>query len=213
MLELTRITLPEILDLEKRYRANLINGILGYKPANLIATLGKNGVENVAIFNSTIHIGATPPLVGFIMRPLTVPRQTYTNIKESGYYTINHVHSDMIWEAHQSSAKYPEDVSEFAETGLKPWYSENFKIPYVEKSFVKMGLKFVEELPIQANGTLLIVGEVQELFYPEHIVSEDGTPDLNAIETVSVTGLDVYHLPQKLKRFSYPRPHQKGIEI
>ncbi len=213
MEQLTKITLPQILTLEKRYRANLINGILGYKSANLIATRHENGTPNVAIFNSTIHIGATPPLIGFVMRPLSVPRQTYENIKRVGFYTINQVHADFIWEAHQTSAKYPENISEFEEVGLKITHSESFSVPYVAQSQIRMGLKFVEELPIQSNGTILIIGEVQELFYPENIVSEDGTPDLNRTHTVAVTGLDTYHLPTKLKQFSYARPHQKSIEI
>lgn len=209
MKELTKITLAEILELEKRYRANFINGILGYKSANLIATLHEDGTPNVAIFNSTVHIGATPPLVGFIMRPLTVPRQTYENIKRSGYYTINQVHADFIQKAHQTSAKYDKSTSEFEETGLKTWISPHFEVPYVLQSQVRMGLKFVEELPIQSNGTILIIGEVQELHYPESIISEDGTPDLNAIQTVAITGSDTYHLPQKIVQFPYARPHQK----
>jgi len=34
------------------FKINLINSCSGYKPANLIATVSKKGVENVAIFSS-----------------------------------------------------------------------------------------------------------------------------------------------------------------
>lgn len=69
------------------YKINLINSCSGYKPANLIATISKNGVENVAIFSSVVHIGSNPPLLGFVVRPSgEVPRNTYTNIKETGHY-------------------------------------------------------------------------------------------------------------------------------
>ena len=49
------------------YKINLINSCSGYKPANLIATVSKNGIENVAIFSSVVHIGSNPPLLGFIV--------------------------------------------------------------------------------------------------------------------------------------------------
>ena len=61
----------EILDSDKEYRINLINSITGIKPANLISTISKSGIPNVAIFSSVIHLGSNPPLIGFILRPET----------------------------------------------------------------------------------------------------------------------------------------------
>ena len=55
--------------LSKVYRLNLINSITGYKSANLIGTQNLNGITNLAIFSSIIHIGSNPPLMGFILRP------------------------------------------------------------------------------------------------------------------------------------------------
>jgi len=78
--------------LEHLYRINLINSCSGFKSANLIATKSKDGVSNVAVFSSVIHLGSSPALLGFVTRPTTVPRNTYQNIKETGTYTINHVH-------------------------------------------------------------------------------------------------------------------------
>ena len=69
-------THQEILDLDRVFRLNLINSVTGFKPAVLIATKSRDGQENVAIFSSVVHLGSTPPLIGFIMRPTTVPRQT-----------------------------------------------------------------------------------------------------------------------------------------
>ena len=69
-----------------------------------------------AIFNSIIHIGSNPPMLGFILRPLTVPRHTYTNFKENDYFTVNQVHKDDIEKAHQTAAKYDTEISEFSAT-------------------------------------------------------------------------------------------------
>lgn len=66
----------EILHYEKNYRANLINSVSGFKSANLIGTVSSKGNTNLAIFSSVIHVGANPPLIGLLMRPVSVPRHT-----------------------------------------------------------------------------------------------------------------------------------------
>ena len=77
-----KFTKEAIQELPKIPRLNLINSCTGYKSANLIATKTAEGVSNVAIFSSITHLGSDPALLGFILRPTTVPRNTYKNIKE-----------------------------------------------------------------------------------------------------------------------------------
>ena len=93
-------------DLEKLFRANLINSCTGYKSANLIATASQDGIENVAVFSSVTHLGSNPPLLGFILRPTTIDRNTYDNIKKTQVFTVNHIHKGIIKDAHHTSAKY-----------------------------------------------------------------------------------------------------------
>ena len=95
-----RTSLTEIMDWDERFRLKFINSISGYKGVHLIGSKDKEGVTNLAIFNSIVHIGSSPPLIGFIMRPLTVERNTYANIIATGVYTINHVHRSFLKEAH-----------------------------------------------------------------------------------------------------------------
>ena len=70
------------------FKINLINSCSGFKSANLLGSISNEGVSNVAVFSSVIHLGSNPPTLGFILRPTTVPRDTYKNIKESGVFTI-----------------------------------------------------------------------------------------------------------------------------
>lgn len=70
--------------------------------------------------------GAKPPLMGFIVRPDSVDRHTLSNICNSGYYTINHVTKSIYKRAHQTSARYDADISEFEAVGLTPIYKNNF---------------------------------------------------------------------------------------
>ena len=58
----------DIENLDKVYRINLINSCSGYKSANLIGSVSKEGVNNLAIFSSITHLGSNPPLLGFFLR-------------------------------------------------------------------------------------------------------------------------------------------------
>ena len=111
-----------ISQMEKIERLNLINSCTGYKSANLIATKSVDGITNLAIFSSITHLGSNPAMVGFIVRPTTVPRDTYKNIRETGFFTVNHVTEKIIADAHHTSANYDTDISEFSKTELEEEY-------------------------------------------------------------------------------------------
>jgi flavin reductase (DIM6/NTAB) family NADH-FMN oxidoreductase RutF len=100
----------DISKLHHLYKINLINSCSGYKSANLIGTKSEASIENVAIFSSVTHMGSDPALLGFFLRPNTVPRNTYENIINTGLYTINHIHESIIQDAHHTSAKYDTNI-------------------------------------------------------------------------------------------------------
>ncbi len=204
-----RLALDDILAMERFYRRNLMNMISGFKSCALIGTISHRKVPNVGVFNSIVHISATPPLLGFIMRPLTVPRQTYHNIRARGHFTVNLVGADFYERAHQTSAKYEEGVSEFEACGLSPEYSEAHPAPYVAESPVKLGLEFAEEHHIQANGAIFIVGKVVEVLVEEELITEDGHLKLEEADLVAVAGLDTYYQPEKLAQLPYARPKKE----
>ncbi len=193
----------DIEGMNSRYRAHLVNSATGYKSANLIATKSKNGQTNVAVFSSVVHFGAHPPILGFVLRPTSVPRNTYNHIKESGYYTINHIHESILQDAHHTSAKYSEHVSEFNQTNLNTEYLDSFYAPYVKDCPIQIGMKFLEEIYISANDTRLILGEIEHLHVANTLLCEDGFIDLSKGCTATITGLDGYSVPQQTKRFPY----------
>jgi flavin reductase (DIM6/NTAB) family NADH-FMN oxidoreductase RutF len=203
------ITKENILEFEKLYRTNFVNSLSGFKSANLIGTVSMDGKTNLAIFNSVIHVGANPPALGFLMRPVSVERHTYSNIKETGYYTINQIHKDIFRQAHKTSASYNKTISEFDASGLTAEFSEIIKAPYVKESKIKIGLKFVEEQKIKFNGTIFIVGEIVEVIFPDEAVSKDGYVDIEKAGTIAISGLDGYHETKRTARLSYAKP---GVE-
>lgn len=194
--------------LATRYKNNLINSISGYKSANLIGTKNKAGNTNLAVFNSLVHLGSNPALLGFILRPTTVPRHSYQNMKETGVFTINHISKDQIEDAHHSSAKYAEDISEFDQTNFEAEYKANCLAPFVKGAPVQIACRYVNDYLIKENDTLLVVGAIEHLFVQEEMLLEDGYVQLDKGEVVTVNGIDGYALPQLLARFPYARPKE-----
>jgi flavin reductase (DIM6/NTAB) family NADH-FMN oxidoreductase RutF len=203
------LSLSDIQHMSRIPRLTLINSITGFKSANLIGTANAAGMTNLAIFSSAVHIGSDPPLIGLVTRPIVpdgkTSRHTYENIRAKGRFTINHVHLNMIAQAHQCSASYPDGVSEFDAVGLTPEYRIFPDVPYVKESHIKMALEYVEEYFIQANQTIMLIGKVVELILPDECLDEQGNLDLGKAETVALNGLDTYHSTQMRSRLPYAR--------
>lgn len=202
-----KFTKEAIQELPKIPRLNLINSCTGYKSANLIATKTAEGVSNVAIFSSITHLGSDPALLGFILRPTTVPRNTYKNIKDLGFFTVNHITETMIADAHHSSANYDESISEFNQTNLEETYYEGISIPFVKGSPVQILCKYLNEYAIKENGTIHIIASIEELFVEENLIQKDHWLRLDEENVVTINGLDGYCVPKLVDRFDYARPH------
>ena len=202
----TTLSNAQIMDMEQRKRAQLINSISGFRSVALIGTIDRQGQTNLAIFSSIVHIGSNPPLLSFIMRPDSVERHTLTNIMDTGFYTINHINSSMYEKAHQTSARYPKSVSEFDAAQLTPVFKNDFVAPFVAESQIQIGMEFRERIEININQTSMIIGEIKFVHYPTSCLLEDGFIDIEKAGTITSTGLDSYHTTQVLKRLEYAKP-------
>lgn len=202
------LTAEDLRAMKERYRAHFINSLSGFKSANLLGTTDLQGNLNLAIVSSVIHLGANPPLMGMVTRPRTVERHSVENLIATGYYTLNHVHPDILEAAHQSSARYPRGTSEFEATGLTPYFGQELSAPYVAESRLSIGLKFCESKLIEQNNTEFIIGEIVEVRLSKHALREDGFVDLEALSSVTISGLDSYHLTQSLGRYRYAKPNE-----
>ena len=203
MLHYTR---HDIDQMEKIFRLNLINSCTGYKSANLIGTQSADGQTNLAVFSSVTHLGSNPPLIGFVLRPTSVPRDSYRNIKTSSLFTVNHIHHDTVADAHHTSAKYTEDVSEFSKTDFEPEYLDDFQAPFVKGAKVRLACRFLTEYPITENNTLLLVSEILAIHLEDGIVEPDGWLNLQQAGSVTINGLDGYAKPELIDRFQYAKP-------
>jgi len=201
-------TKEQIEQLDRITRLKIINSVTGIKPANLIGTIDSGGHTNLAIFSSVVHLGSNPALLGFICRPQTSEvGHTYNNIRENGQYTINHIHAEFVKNAHYTSAKFDSDISEFERCNLSEEYFGNFKAPFVKESSFKMGMRFKEALDIKLNGTVLVIGEIEQLILPDNSIV-DNDIDLEATNSIGISGLNSYYSLNKIEKHPYVRVNE-----
>ncbi len=212
-METTKINLNNILKFEQRYRATFINSLGGFKMPVLIGTCDNQCNANLAIFNSLIHIGATPPSVGFIVRPDSVDRHTLQNILETKLFSINHIKEEFYKKAHQTSARYSKEQNEFNEVGLTAEYHDGFIAPFVKESSVKIALEFKQKIHIGINGTILIIGQIKSVMVPTDWINQDGFVDLKKAESIASVGLNAYYNVMPIARLTYAKPNKEIVEL
>ena len=199
----------QIQQLEDRYRRNLINSLMGARPAVLIGTANKNNQSNLAVFSQVLHIGANPPLCGILFRPDSVERHTLANIRETGCFSLNILSSEYAERVHQTSARYDVGISEFDAVGLEPEFSDSYAAPMVKEAHIKAMCYLQEEIPVVSNGTILVIGSVKWLTIEDACLRSDGSVNHYTGKSLVVCGLDDYASLQQAARFSYAKPDRK----
>jgi flavin reductase (DIM6/NTAB) family NADH-FMN oxidoreductase RutF len=198
-------SLSELQTWDRFTRANFINSLSGFKSLSLIGTVNGNGISNLAAFSNIVHLGADPALIGFINRPLIAAPHTIQNIQETGFYTVNLVTESMYKQAHQTSAKYPDGVSEFDMTGLTEQFRDGCSAPFVAESPVQYLLKLEQVIPIELNGTFFVIGSLQEAYVPAEIKEEDGFLDLAKAGIITSLGTSGYYKTDKIDNLPYAK--------
>jgi flavin reductase (DIM6/NTAB) family NADH-FMN oxidoreductase RutF len=203
----------DIIDLPSLKRRSLINGIGGVKSLNLLGSVSEQGQYNLGVFNSIVHIGSNPPMLGFILRPTTVERHSYENMLSTKEFTVNQVNTSIYRQAHQTAANYDRGISEFEETGLNPEIMKTSKAPFVKESKIKLACMYKNEYFIEENGCRLIIADILHIYADDHIIQENGFVNHEHAETAGCIGLDAYVALSLLDRLDYARPNQETKSI
>jgi flavin reductase (DIM6/NTAB) family NADH-FMN oxidoreductase RutF len=195
----------DIEAMDKLARVQFATSLPGVKPVCLVGTRNAAGIGNLAPFSSVVHLGSNPALLGMITRPDVVERHTLANILDRGCWTLNHLHPGIVEAAHQCSARYPSDVSEFDATGLTEHREPDFAAPFVAESRFRLGLELAELIDIASNGTKMIVGRVMLVQVEESRLHPDGSIHLEGLDVVASTALDTYFGITPLVRLPYAK--------
>jgi hypothetical protein len=69
-----------------------------------------------------------------------------------------------------------------------------------------LAMRYVEEYPIKANNTILVIGKIEKLYVPDNLIEKDGFINLAKGNVATINGLDGYSVPVLKMRQDYQRP-------
>jgi flavin reductase (DIM6/NTAB) family NADH-FMN oxidoreductase RutF len=111
--------------------------------------------------------------------------------------------AEILGQAHQCSARYPAETSEFSAVGLHENFHSGVLAPFVEESRIRYALDLED---IKANNTNLIIGRVQLIELPNGALDHDGGISLAESGTLASTALDTYFSISKVAQLKYAKP-------
>jgi flavin reductase (DIM6/NTAB) family NADH-FMN oxidoreductase RutF len=109
---------------------NDILRLLGFSPATLITTVGKDGSVNAAPYGWITVVDYNPPQLLF---SVNIKHDTYRNVLETEEFVVNVPSADMIREIWITQKPFPYGINELEEADLTPLPSEKVKPPRIKE--------------------------------------------------------------------------------
>ena len=159
---------------------NPFNALITPRPIGWISSMDKAGNLNLAPYSFFNGVAYFPPMVMFASTSdkigLDEPKDSVTNIRETGEFVVNIVSTALKDPMNTSSGHYPHSQSEFDLAGLATEPSRTVTPPRVADAPAALECKLVriERLPGEAN--YVTFGEVTGIHIDEAILT-DGLVD------------------------------------
>jgi flavin reductase (DIM6/NTAB) family NADH-FMN oxidoreductase RutF len=202
--------MPTLIDpatLEARDRYRLTISLIVPRPIGWISTFSQDGLPNLAPYSFFNAFSASPLLVGAsIGRRSGGPKDTLTNIRQSGVFVVNVVGEPHLEAMVRTSGDWAADVDEFREAGLTMANADRVDAPYVADAAAVLECRLFKEVDLGASPNVLIIGEVVAIRLGEGVTMDPETyhVDVNGLRPVGRLGRDEYGLIGEVRRV--PRP-------
>ena len=165
----------------------ILTGSILPRPIAWVSTCDAVGNMNLAPFSFFTVASVDPPVLCF--SPLVdddrLEEDTLVNIRQTGEFVVNIVSHSLVDKMNQTSAPYPNGVSEFVKAGVTSQPSSVIGAPGVQESLVRFEctlqqiISFGSE-PLAGN---LILGNICHIHINPDIY-KDGKVDVEALDTV-----------------------------
>jgi flavin reductase (DIM6/NTAB) family NADH-FMN oxidoreductase RutF len=174
---------PATTDQRAVYR--LLIGSVVPRPIGWASTVSAAGVANLAPFSFFTVVCVSPPMISLtIMRkPDGSEKHTLKNARGSGAFCFNVVTRPVWQEMVDSANGFPEDDSEFAETGLTPIPGVKVNAPRVKEAPIHFECKLERVLELGPKRQALLIGEVV-LIHVDPAVMTNGYIDMRKLDPV-----------------------------
>jgi flavin reductase (DIM6/NTAB) family NADH-FMN oxidoreductase RutF len=175
------------------------------RPIGWVSTIGPKGKVNLAPYSFFNMVSGHPPWLMFSSAP---KKNSQTNAEICGEFTFSLATWSLREVMNQSSAEYPDDVSEPEAIGIEMAECRNVKTPRVAKSPVAIECKYNKTVDLIAsdgkqNRSHLVIGEVVGIHIDESIIV-DGMLDVRKMQPIARMGYMDYCVVNDY--FSMARP-------
>jgi flavin reductase (DIM6/NTAB) family NADH-FMN oxidoreductase RutF len=179
--------------LEKRTRYKLLCSFVAPRPIAFLTTLSRDGVPNAAPFSFFNVFGDDPPIIilGLNDRAEGGPKDTTTNIKETGEFVAHMVDRPLGQAMVECSVEFSPDVDEVVETGLQTVPSVKVKPGRIAQAPAAMECHL--ETTIDYVGRAIILGRVVHM----HVRDDCIDPETLYVDS------NVYHPLARLHADNY----------
>jgi flavin reductase (DIM6/NTAB) family NADH-FMN oxidoreductase RutF len=195
------------MELDRRERHSLLNGMVGPRPIAWVSSLGADGVPNLAPFSFFNVFAIDPPTIAIGPGSRRgVNKDTIVNIRAGGEFVVNLVSRELAERVNATSGEWGPEVDEWEVAGVTPVAADLVAPPRVLESpgALECRVRQVIELGEAGRSTnSLIIAWV----VGAHIVEggfEDGLVDPDVLDLVGRMGGDDWCTTRD--RFALPRP-------
>lgn len=176
---------PDRQDIKEIYK--LLTAAVTPRPIGWISSISLLGERNLAPFSFFNIVGYDPPHVIFApISPNGKPKDTLTNVLETGEFVVNMVTDHLAEKMNQTSAQLPPEADEFLFADLTPIDSVLVKPSRVKESLIQFECKLVHHYSFRAkqNGSTILIGQVVLIHVADHIISKDFKIDTEIYKTI-----------------------------
>jgi flavin reductase (DIM6/NTAB) family NADH-FMN oxidoreductase RutF len=174
---------PATTDPRAVYR--LLIGSVVPRPIGWASTVSASGVANLAPFSFFTVVCVAPPMISLTIMPKADGGEKHTlkNVRATGEFCFNVV-TRPTWQQMVDSANgFPEDDSEFAETGLTPIAGVRVKAPRVKEAPIHFECRLERVLELGPKRQALVIGEVV-CIHVDPACMTDGYIDMRKLDPV-----------------------------
>ncbi len=148
-------------NLDGRERYDLLTSLVVPRPIGWLGTRSPEGADNLAPFSYFAALASSPMLVGVsIGHRASGPKDSLTNIRGTGCFTVNVVDESHVVAVNASSADVAPDVDEFRETGLEKQEATAVRAPSVKSAAAVLECELFREVDLGDAPNTLVVGRV-----------------------------------------------------
>jgi flavin reductase (DIM6/NTAB) family NADH-FMN oxidoreductase RutF len=139
----------------------LLIGCVVPRPIAWVSSLSADMIPNLAPFSFFMAVCNDPPTLAFSSgRRAGHKKDTVQNIEYTQDFVVNLVDDALAEQMNLTSGEYPQEIDEFALTGLTAAPSVKVKAPRVLESPINLECRVVQILPVGHGPHSLVLGEI-----------------------------------------------------